>query len=109
MSDAPPATEAPVRLHLVGSPRLVLADGAVHALERKDAALLALLALEGPTPRERASTLLWSEASERRARANLRQRLFRLRRTAGCELVHTSEALRLAPALPTDLADLSIR
>ena len=47
-------------------------------LERKDAALLALLAFDGPQPRGEAAALLWPDADAAHARNSLRQRLFRL-------------------------------
>lgn len=50
--------------------------------ERRSAALLALLALEGPMPRERAAAMLWPDRDGKGARANLRQLLYRLRASA---------------------------
>ena len=50
------ARPAAAHLLLLGEPRLLLADGSAHALERKDAALLALLAVDGATPRWRLVT-----------------------------------------------------
>ena len=38
-----------VRICLLNAPSLSCADGAAHVLERKVAALIALLALDGPT------------------------------------------------------------
>jgi DNA-binding SARP family transcriptional activator len=107
-SAAAPAAASTVPLRLLGQPQLVLGD-VVHALERKDAALLALLALEGVTDRERAASLLWPEAESSRARANLRQRLHRLRRQAGFDLVLGSDELSLAVAAAHDLQALSAR
>ncbi|MBP7668809.1 MAG: hypothetical protein KA774_18330, partial [Burkholderiaceae bacterium] len=50
---------------------------APRPLERKHAALLAWLHLEGPTPRGRLAGLLWPDVPEDRARGNLRQRLLK--------------------------------
>ena len=50
------------RLQLLAAPALVLPDATVVPLERKDAALLALLAFDGPTSRSRAAGLLWPDA-----------------------------------------------
>jgi len=47
---------------------------------RKLLALLAYLLLEGPTPRARLAELLW-EGFDKRARANLRSELYRLKQT----------------------------
>ena len=73
--DQPP----PVFLSLHGVAQVQRAGMLARPLERKQAALLAWLALEGPTPRARIATLLWPDANEERARANLRQRLAKLR------------------------------
>jgi len=85
------------QLRLLDAPRIEWDDGRTHALERKDAALLAMLALDGPLPRARAAALLWPDAADGQARGNLRQRLFRLRRLAGRDLVEATDTLRLAP------------
>ncbi len=65
-------------LQLHGPPRLLADDGRALSLSAREAALLAWLALEGPTPRARLADLLWPEALG--ARGNLRQTLLRLRR-----------------------------
>ncbi len=95
-------TPDPPRIHLLHAPRLRLPDGSQAPLERKDAALLAMLALDGPTAPAAAANRLWPDTDEAQARANLRQRLFRLRRKAGCELVLSDGALRLAPEVAVD-------
>ena len=82
----PAARRADV-LHLAREPEFVRADGSVGALEQKDALLLAYLAIEGPTPRRKLAALLWPEVDAERARANLRQRLFRLRKSLGREVL----------------------
>lgn len=104
-----PAAAAVIQLRLLAVPALVLADGTLVALERKDAALLALLALEGATPRARAAALLWPDAEPQKARNNLRQRLFRLRRTAGGDVIEEASALALAEGVEHDLAALAAR
>ena len=80
------------------------ADGSSSALAPRDAALLAWLALEGPTPRTHLAELLWPESGLTAARNTLRQRLFRLRKHCG-ELVEGGEILRLAAAVRHDLVD----
>ena len=79
MSQAAARTAA---LDLARAPRFVDVDGTVRALVHKDALLLAMLVLDGPAPRSRVATQLWPDADPEGARNNLRQRLFRLRRTA---------------------------
>src|SRR5215831_1930814 len=97
------------RVELVGVPRLVL-PGNTHALERKDAALLALLAIEGPTARARAAGLLWPDVDDDAARNNLRQRLHRLRKRAERDIVVSlNDVLRVAEDVSHDLTGLQAR
>ena len=91
------------RLQLLAAPALVRPDATVITLERKDAALLALLAFDGPTSRSRVAALLWPDADADKARNSLRQRLFRLRRAAGTELIEPDESLRLADGVEHNL------
>jgi predicted ATPase/DNA-binding SARP family transcriptional activator len=77
-----------------------------HGLERLAAALVAYLALEGPTPRTMLASLLWPDRTEDVARANLRQRLKRLRDVAGADLISGEETLRLPPDLEVDVVRL---
>ena len=91
------------RLQLLAAPALVRPDATVVPLERKDAALLALLAFDGPTSRSRAAALLWPDADADKARNSLRQRLFRLRCAAGTELIEPDESLRLADGVEHNL------
>jgi DNA-binding SARP family transcriptional activator/tetratricopeptide (TPR) repeat protein len=93
-------------------PRLLLSrapllhrDDAALALAPLDGALLAWLALEGPTPRARLAALLWPDKDGGAARNSLRQRLFHLRRQTGVELVVGGALLALAPGLAHDLDD----
>jgi DNA-binding SARP family transcriptional activator len=87
---------------------VVLPDGRTHVLERHDAALLAMLALQGPTPRNHAGALLWPDVDVKAAQSNLRQRLFRLKRRVGAAIVESEPALALAAGVTHDLdADAS--
>jgi DNA-binding SARP family transcriptional activator len=92
-----------VRLFLKGRVTAQLADGRRVGLERKEAGLLAYLALEGVSSRSRLAGLLWPEGNEERARANLRQRLARLRRAVGEAVVDDGCGLRLADGVTLDL------
>ncbi|ABC80091.1 transcriptional regulator, SARP family [Anaeromyxobacter dehalogenans 2CP-C] len=89
-------------VHLLGAPRLAGATAMVR-LDRRTAALLALLAIDGPQPRSRAAGLLWPESPEKTARANLRQLLRRLREAAGGDLVGAGDPLELSPAVSVDV------
>jgi len=100
-----PATLAAPRLRLIGEAACIDGAGQVSPLEPKDALLLAYLAIEGPTPRKVLAALLWPQAGEERASANLRQRLFRLRRLAGVNLRPGSVVASLPADMPVDLTD----
>jgi DNA-binding SARP family transcriptional activator len=91
-----------VRLQLHGAAAWRVGEGAAHPLERKHAALLAWLWLEGPTSRSRLAGLLWPEATEERARGNLRQRLLKLRQEAGELLDDQAGVLALKPTVQVD-------
>jgi DNA-binding SARP family transcriptional activator/tetratricopeptide (TPR) repeat protein len=97
------STQALPHIELLGAPRLVLPDGSPHILERRDAALLAWLALHGPTPRHRLVGLLWPDLPARTAQTNLRQRLFRLKQRTGREIVVSGPVLALADDVSHDL------
>jgi DNA-binding SARP family transcriptional activator len=99
----PAQQRAAVRLSLLAAPRLILADGTEHPLVRKDAALLAL---DGPTLRQRAAALIWPDANDEGARNNLRQRLYRLRRLAGTDVVIQANTLLLGSGVAHDLTGL---
>ena len=73
-------------------------------LARKDAALLALLALEPEPSRDRIAAWLWPEVPLAGAQLNLRQRLHRLRRDSGHVLVTAGPTLRLLPGCRVDVA-----
>jgi len=96
--DAEPA----VRIVLHGAPRLRDGDGRLQPLERRDAAILAYLALEGATRRTQLLELLWPQAEPEAARNTLRQRLFQLKKRAGADLVTGAELLALARGVEVD-------
>ena len=98
-----PSAPAP-GLHLSGPPRFVDAAGQSRPLALADALLLAWLGVEGPTAREQMATQLWPDSPPETARNALRQRLFRLRRQAGRDLVEGSAVLALPADLTHDLA-----
>ena len=69
-------------------PALPEADAGLP-LGATDAALLALLALDGPASRGRLATWLWPQGSPSVALGNLRQRLYRLQRRCNDNLVQS--------------------
>jgi DNA-binding SARP family transcriptional activator/tetratricopeptide (TPR) repeat protein len=96
----------PLALKLGGNASAVVRDGAESVpLARLDAALLGFLALEGVTPRQRLLHLLWPDQPPEAARNALRQRLFRLRRAIGAEIVEGGERLSLVAGVTLDLGD----
>lgn len=76
----------------------VTRDGVASVPDRRTAAILAFLALEGPTPRSRLAGLLWPEVPEATARNNLAQALRRARRRLGAAIVTGDDPLRLGDA-----------
>ena len=85
--DAIALPECPAELRLIGEAVCIHGPGEVLVLEHKDALMLAYLAIEGPTPRRALAALLWPDVDAERSQANLRQRLFRLRRSLGFDLL----------------------
>ncbi len=94
-----------MQLHLAAAPCFVGSDGAPTALAARDAALLAWLALEGPTPRLRLAALMWPDSEPETARNSLRQRLFQLKKQLGVAIVSGSTTLALAAGVSHDLDD----
>ncbi|MBI5720207.1 MAG: AAA family ATPase [Burkholderiales bacterium] len=90
-------------LALTGKPSLKRAGQADVGLEIKDAVLLAVLALDGSQPRERLAAWLWPDVPAERARANLRQRLFRLKKACGIDLVTGGATLVLGEGVVVDV------
>jgi DNA-binding SARP family transcriptional activator len=104
--DRPAAEPQPaMRLALAGVPLLHRPGVPPLPLGPRDAAMLAWLALEGPTPRTRLATLLWPESDMESARNALRQRLFKLKKQFGSELVAGASTLSLADGVVHDLGD----
>jgi DNA-binding SARP family transcriptional activator len=85
------------RFRLVGAPQLLVADGVPVRLERRDAALLALLLLGVPSSRERLAGLLWPHVTPDKARNSLRQRLHRMRKASGSAVAQDHDTLQLLP------------
>ena len=99
LPDPSPNIDADLRLSLHGAATLHGSGRVLLRLERKQAALLAWLALHGATPRSRLAGLLWPDATATGARGNLRQCIARLRKVAPSLLADTGELLALGPAV----------
>jgi DNA-binding SARP family transcriptional activator len=97
-----------VRLELLGGATL-RGIGVRHNLERKTAAVLALLTLEGEITRSKVAGLLWSDTDEERARGNLRQCLHRLKKLIGSDLINPGERMSLNAKFEVDTLTLESR
>ncbi|HEY0096962.1 MAG TPA: AfsR family transcriptional regulator, partial [Archangium sp.] len=93
------------RLEVLGGSRLL---GLAEPLElqRRVAAVLAWLALEGPTPKYRLAGMLWPGSGEDTARNNMRQLLRRLRVATGADLVLGGDVVSLSERVVTDAVEL---
>ncbi len=78
--------------------------GGARPFERRTAALIAYLAVEGPTARSRLAGLLWGDVPEATARSNLRQALRRLRLAPQGPRVRGDDALHLDAPLDEEAA-----
>lgn len=94
-----------LHLSLSASPQVRLTDGSSAPLAPRDAALLAWLALEGPTPRIRLAQLLWPDSPPEAARNALRQRLFQLKKQFGDGLIAGTATLALDGRVSHELAE----
>ena len=94
-----------LRLNLLGAASWSRDSEDAVALERRDAGMLAYLAIEGPTPRASLLDLLWPDAAREAARNHFRQRLYRLKKAVGVELVEGAEIVSLAPGIAVDVRD----
>lgn len=98
----PAATQA-VQITLVGAPAWQGPGLPRKPLAPQDAALFALLALDGPLPRDRVAAWLWPHSPRAQANSSLRQRLFRLRQSCGHPLLRAGLTLELLPAVDVDI------
>ena len=105
-ANPPPAsTAAPWCVRLLGRPCLQRTQPQAQVwLTPKDAALLAVVALDGPIAAAHVAALIWPEAKAQRADTSLRQRLFRLRRDHDAHVVSAGALLQLSSGVQTDLA-----
>jgi DNA-binding SARP family transcriptional activator len=94
---------APLKLRLLDTPTLSVGALTLPALAPVDAALLALLALQGAQARQQAAALLWPDADAAGAATNLRQRIYRLKRLAGRVVVQGDRSITLPEDLEHDL------
>src|SRR5262245_44821598 len=89
----------PLRLFVLGPPRLERDGQPVELNLRKALALLVYLAVSGqPQSRDALATLLWPESDQREGRARLRRTLHRLALALGDNVLETSpDTIRIHP------------
>lgn len=95
------------KLHLLGPPRWRRESTGADPVERSiaptDSLLLAWLALRGSVDRKAMSARLWPEKDEAAASRNLRQRIFRIRRALGDDVIVGDAVIALSPACWVDI------
>lgn len=96
-----------LELVVLGAPTVIV-DGANVTLPTKKAlALVAYLALEGPTPRARLADVLWPSVEPDKARSNLRRELNRLRQTPlGAALLTEGNSIALVEPFRCDALEM---
>ena len=92
-----------MKLLLSQAPCIALPGGELLPLGPRDAALLAWLCLEGPTPRTRLASMFWPHSDAEAARNSLRQRLHHLRKGVGVDIFTGDMQLALAEGIGHDL------
>lgn len=99
-----------IRVILCGAPHVELLEPRVdRALDARTAALLALLALDGPCPRPHAAQCLWPERSRSQSLVNLRKLLSRVRARFGDSLIVDQGVLGLSDDVTHDLDLVALR
>ena len=108
----PPQTITPLesasarwQLKVLGAARLENSEK-TFKLERRTAAVLAFLALEGEAVKYHLAGCLWANSLEATARNNMRQLLRRLRTLVGEEIIVGDDRLQLAPNVLADASTL---
>jgi DNA-binding SARP family transcriptional activator len=86
-----------------GRPRIVSAAGATLDLDRRTAACLAFLGVEGASARAHVSELLWPDAGSGAQRANLRQLARRLRVSFGSEVLTSDDPIVIDVGVHVDV------
>lgn len=95
-----------LRIGLLGSPTFERDGNPVAADTRKASALLAYLAVEGPTRRDTLAALFWPESPDSQARATLRRTLSALRSAMGAEVISSDrQQVRITDQVSHDVAE----
>jgi DNA-binding SARP family transcriptional activator len=93
---------ATYRIELLGHPRFSPSDVELLPLPPRMALLIAYLAFEGTTTKERLGVLFWPESTSDRLRNNMRQLLHKLRKTVGKLYEEKNDTLWLADGCRVD-------
>lgn len=87
--------QAILEVRLFGVPRLLLGSMPILLPTKRAWGVVAFLALEGATSRDRLAKLLWDEAFFENPRRNLRQELYRLAKTPLADFLELGETVSL--------------
>ena len=101
-----PTDPVDLNLKFLGSPAWWRGNQAPRPIAARDALLLLFLLDHGSVLRARAAAWLWPDSPPRQAGISLRQRIFRLKRTMGVDVVVGDTAIGLAGGLRHDLEGL---
>lgn len=97
------AGSATVQVRLLGSASWTAGDRASAVPDDRAAVLIAMVALDGPLPRNQAAEMFWPR-SEGAARTNLRVLMHRLKQAAGVRLFAPGDRVALLPDVHVDVA-----
>lgn len=95
--------DSALRFELLGRPGWRLGSGSLNELSPQDAALAALLALDGPCARDTLAGRLWAESNQRQAANNLRKHVSRLRALTGHAIFDAAATVRLLEDVRVDV------
>jgi len=91
-----------LRIRLLGPPLWTLGDRQSPFADPRAAVLIAMVALDGPLPRNQAADMFWPR-SDGAARTNLRVLLHRLKQAMGIPLFTSGDRLALLPEVLVDV------
>jgi DNA-binding SARP family transcriptional activator len=84
-----------LEVRLFGAPQVVLAGQTLSLPTKRAWGVVAYLALEGATTRDKLAQLLWDELDFENPKRNLRQELYRLARTPIADFLEVDDVVRL--------------
>lgn len=96
-------TDDTLRIRLLGPPLWMVGDRQSAFPDPRASVLIAMVALDGPLPRNQAADMFWPR-SEGAARTNLRVLLHRLKHVVGVPLFASGDRLALLPDVVVDVA-----